>query len=131
MCGQLFCQEGSFQNTVNSVYILTVSAYVTANRRAENCNAFTPPANSDIISPGLVDDGIKCGSGKMCYEQRCRSISDLVIPQCPNGTNGRVCSGNGACNNRGECSCNSGFSGRTCTSSSTLGTYTTFINHTA
>ena len=60
-------------------------------------SAFTPPPTSDIISPGLVDDGIKCGNNKMCYEQRCVSLSSLDFPECPTGTNGIVCSGNGVC----------------------------------
>ena len=59
------------------------------------CRAFTPPATSDIVSPGLVEDGIKCGSEKMCYEQRCMSVSSLGFPQCPTGSNGQICSGNG------------------------------------
>ena len=58
-------------------------------------SAFTPPAHSDVVSPGLVEDGIKCDTGKMCYEQRCVDVSSLGLPQCPTGTNGRVCSGNG------------------------------------
>ena len=61
------------------------------------CSAFTPPPTSDVISPGLVDDGVKCASGKMCYEQRCVSVSTYQqgLAQCPTGSNGRVCSGNG------------------------------------
>ena len=59
------------------------------------CSAFTLPATSDIESPGLVEDGIKCGSGKMCYNQRCVNVSSLGFPQCPTGSNGQVCSGNG------------------------------------
>ena len=122
MCGQLFCQHGTFQNTVNSVYILEVGVYVPSTRRIEQCIAFTTPSNSDVMSPGLVEDGMKCGSGKMCYEQRCRDISSLTIRQCPVGSNRRVCSGNGVCTNSGVCSCNSGYSGNTCSSSS--GTHT-------
>ena len=42
-----------------------------------------------------MEDGIKCANGKMCYDQRCVSVSSLGFPQCPNGSNGLVCSGNG------------------------------------
>ena len=59
------------------------------------CSAFTPRATSDIMNPGLVEDGTICDSGKMCNEQRCVSVSNLDFPQCPNGSNGVVCSGNG------------------------------------
>ena len=95
MCGQLFCQQGTFLNTVNSVYVVDIGVYVPSTRTVELCSTFTPPSTSDILSPGLVDDGIKCGNNKMCYEQRCVSVSSLGIAQCPTGTNGLVCSGNG------------------------------------
>ena len=96
------------------------------------CSAFTPPATSDVMSPGLVEDGIKCGGGKICYDQRCVNISSLGFPQCPIGSNGIVCSGNGVrdnickmngifevqllqvCNNDGRCSCFVDFTGETC-----------------
>ena len=42
-----------------------------------------------------MEDGIKCGSNRMCYEQRCVTVSSLGLPQCPTGSNGTVCSGNG------------------------------------
>ena len=47
------------------------------------------------MSPGLVEDGIKCGSGSLCLEQRCVAISSLNLTQCPNDSNGTVCSDNG------------------------------------
>ena len=84
-----------------------------------------------------MEDGIKCGSGKMCYDQRCVSVSSLGFPQCPTGSNGQVCSGNGVinpqrpcttkvafhicisqhlqvCINEGNCSCSIDFTGETC-----------------
>ena len=42
-----------------------------------------------------MEDGIKCGSDSICYNQSCVSVSDLGLPQCPTGFNGEVCSGNG------------------------------------
>ena len=83
-----------------------------------------------------MEDGIKCASGKMCYEQRCVSVSSLGFPQCPTGSNGQVCSGNGVkyslknqyiqenftyhsqnlqvCINEGNCLCSIYFTGATC-----------------
>ena len=58
-------------------------------------SAFTTAADSDTISPGLVEDGNKCGSGKFCQGQRCVDISSLGLPQCPTDSEGNTCSGNG------------------------------------
>ena len=73
--------------------------YIWAAELNLMCNifysAFTPEATTDIVSPGLVEDGIKCGSGKLCYEQRCVTVSSLSLPQCPTDSSGAVCSGNG------------------------------------
>ena len=83
ICSNILLSEGSIHTDLSTSLSITV------------CSAFTPPPTSDVMSPGLVEDGIKCGSGRMCCEQRCVSISSLGLPQCPTGSNGRVCSGNG------------------------------------
>ena len=63
------------------------------------CSAFTTPPTADIVSPGLVEDGVKCGSEMMCFEQRCMSVSEyrtgFGVTPCPIGSNGKTCSGNG------------------------------------
>ena len=47
----------------------------------------------DIESPGLVEDGTRCGDGLVCQSQQCVSVT--TTPQCSTGSNGQVCSGNG------------------------------------
>jgi disintegrin/metalloproteinase domain-containing protein 28 len=92
MCGQLFCEPGGqYQNLVTSVYVVRVEAF-DSNRRSVYCNTFTTYVDADILSPGLVEDGVKCGRNKWCYEQQCRNFS---VTPCPRGPNGEICSGNG------------------------------------
>ena len=54
-----------------------------------------PDPNMDIESPGLVEDGTRCGDGLVCQSQQCVSVSDHTTPQCDVAPNGFICSGNG------------------------------------
>ena len=82
-----------------SLFVLSSHLMICERKRIEiiflACSAFTTLPDADIVSPGLVEDGIMCGTGSLCLEQRCVTISSLGLPQCPTGSNGRVCSGNG------------------------------------
>lgn len=59
-----------------------------------SCRSFTtqPSVNMDTESPGLVEDGTKCGNGQVCQSQRCVSVTTA---QCATAPNGQICSGNG------------------------------------
>jgi len=49
---------------------------------------------SDVLNPGLVQGGTKCGPDMVCQDQQCMNISDaLHPPTCPVGSNGQICSG--------------------------------------
>lgn len=61
------------------------------------------------VDPGLVATGTKCDENKACLDQKCVSLDDLKSPSCING-----CSGNGVCNNMGECHCEVGFGPPSC-----------------
>lgn len=65
LCGQLQCSSGTYQSQVNiGVYLLTGS--VNVDGRNENCLSFSPLSPpADFIHPGLVEDGTKCGDGKV------------------------------------------------------------------
>lgn len=54
-----------------------------------------PDPNMDIESPGLVEDGTRCGDGLVCQSQQCVDVSQITAPQCDTAPNGLVCSGNG------------------------------------
>uniref|UniRef100_A0A182P8W8 Disintegrin and metalloproteinase domain-containing protein 12 n=1 Tax=Anopheles epiroticus TaxID=199890 RepID=A0A182P8W8_9DIPT len=82
--------------------------------RTTICNAVIVDLGPDVVNPGLVPDGTKCGEGRMCFEQQCVAISRLQEEQdigdaCPND-----CNGNGVCNSEGHCHCNPGFAPPLC-----------------
>uniref|UniRef100_A0A182YRH8 Disintegrin and metalloproteinase domain-containing protein 12 n=1 Tax=Anopheles stephensi TaxID=30069 RepID=A0A182YRH8_ANOST len=77
--------------------------------RTTICNAVIVDLGLDIVNPGLVPDGTKCGAGRMCFQQQCVAISRLQEDQdigddCPAN-----CNGNGVCNSQGHCHCHPGF----------------------
>ncbi|XP_053673456.1 disintegrin and metalloproteinase domain-containing protein 12-like [Anopheles nili] len=77
--------------------------------RTTVCNAVIVDLGPDVTNPGLAPDGTKCGTGRMCFRQRCVAISRLqeerdIGDECPYG-----CSGNGVCNSEGHCHCLPGF----------------------
>uniref|UniRef100_A0A182KB67 Disintegrin and metalloproteinase domain-containing protein 12 n=1 Tax=Anopheles christyi TaxID=43041 RepID=A0A182KB67_9DIPT len=77
--------------------------------RTTICNAVIVDLGLDVVNPGLVPDGTKCGAGRMCFQQQCVAISRLqeeqdIGDECPDN-----CNGNGACNSAGHCHCNPGF----------------------
>ena len=37
MCGQLFCEQGTYQNRVNSVYIIEVGVYIPSTSGVRQC----------------------------------------------------------------------------------------------
>uniref|UniRef100_A0A182VS57 Disintegrin and metalloproteinase domain-containing protein 12 n=1 Tax=Anopheles minimus TaxID=112268 RepID=A0A182VS57_9DIPT len=73
------------------------------------CNGVIVDLGPDVVDAGLVPDGTKCGTGRMCFQQQCVAISRLqeerdIGDECPGN-----CSGNGVCNSEGNCHCHPGF----------------------
>ncbi len=73
MCGLLFCESGEFNN-VNNVFttIITVT-HRDDNGVRQDCRASVAPVTSDVINPGLVEDGTRCGD---------QSVSVIEIIGC-------------------------------------------------
>ena len=67
LCGQLQCGEGQFTrgDVAGSLRIFTSS--VRVGGVTESCMSFTTLPDSDTMSPGLVQDGTKCGNGTVSY----------------------------------------------------------------
>ena len=49
------------------------------------------------MSPGLVQDGTKCGNDLVCLSQECVPVSRITSVMCDASADGLVCSGNGVC----------------------------------
>ena len=61
-----------------------------------HCNrSFTTQPEQNVVSPGLVQDGTMCDTGRVCLSQECIDVADITDLSCPNGANGQICSGNG------------------------------------
>lgn len=94
-----------------SASILTVSFFVMNNNAKIYCNGAIIDAGQGMRDPGLVPNGAYCGNEKMCVNQRCASVHDILYKEnwCPND-----CNGNGICDNVGVCHCNDGTIGTSC-----------------
>ncbi|XP_065088843.1 zinc metalloproteinase-disintegrin-like EoMP06, partial [Ochlerotatus camptorhynchus] len=77
------------------------------------CNTAVVDLGLEVVNPGLVPDGAKCGAGKMCWKQKCVSLTHLqendVGEDCTDG-----CNGHGVCNSEGNCHCDIGYGGQFC-----------------
>ncbi|KAF0298579.1 Disintegrin and metalloproteinase domain-containing protein 19 [Amphibalanus amphitrite] len=94
----------------------TVSRTVISIRGQEfHCNVASgnmdPRRNPDH---GMVLDGTRCGTDRICVNQTCTSIYPHISQgRCP-GTGGKECSGHGVCTNMNTCFCHGGYAGPTC-----------------
>ena len=57
--------------------------------------SFSTDIGADVMSPGLVQDGTKCGNDLVCLSQECVPVSRIASVMCDASTDGLVCSGNG------------------------------------
>ncbi|XP_028391203.1 zinc metalloproteinase-disintegrin-like jararhagin [Dendronephthya gigantea] len=69
----------------------------------------------DGLDPTYADDGTPCSEGNMCLKGKCIPVSE-AIPVSSFGKCTNNCSGNGICNNKGNCHCHSGFACPDCNS---------------
>ncbi|XP_058455349.1 disintegrin and metalloproteinase domain-containing protein 12-like [Malaya genurostris] len=81
--------------------------------RSTVCNSAIVDLGLEVTNPGLVPDGAKCGTGKMCWKQKCVSLTHLqendIGEDCVDG-----CSDHGVCNSEGNCHCDEGYGGQFC-----------------
>eukprot|EP00118_Oscarella_pearsei_P004829 m.21210 g.21210 ORF g.21210 m.21210 type:complete len:880 (+) comp28150_c0_seq3:291-2930(+) len=118
-CGMLHCVGGSDSPSV------TVPGGARATSRSlslsATCKAVYALAGVDLVPEiGIAVDGTPCGNNKICVDKTCMNVSTLTEP-CPQGENGEVCSGQGVCNSKNNCSCYEGFSPPNCTKTPTAG----------
>lgn len=64
------------------------------------CSSAIIDLGLDVMDPGLVPNGAKCGDNRMCVNQKCIK----VYSQCENN-----CYGNGVCKSDSTCVCANGF----------------------
>ncbi|GLG97297.1 ADAM 17-like protease [Gryllus bimaculatus] len=106
-CGMLHCKHLNerLEFGMESVAILSHS-FINSGGSIIPCRTAIVDLGLNEVDPGLAPDGAKCGDGKMCVNQRCRSVGSLRLGPdvCP-----QDCNGNGVCNSKGHCHCKTGF----------------------
>ncbi|XP_029723326.2 disintegrin and metalloproteinase domain-containing protein 12-like [Aedes albopictus] len=119
MCGLLHCSHRNekLDYGIQAYSKLTTTKFShygpRGTVRETICNTAIVDLGLEVVNPGLVPDGAKCGAGKMCWNQKCVSLTHLqendVGEDCADG-----CNGHGVCNSEGNCHCDVGFGGQFC-----------------
>ncbi|XP_021693626.1 disintegrin and metalloproteinase domain-containing protein 12 [Aedes aegypti] len=119
MCGLLHCSHRNekLDYGIQAYSKLTTTKFShygpRGTVRETICNTAIVDLGLEVVNPGLVPDGAKCGVGKMCWNQRCVSLNHLqendVGEDCAEG-----CNGHGVCNSEGNCHCEAGYGGQFC-----------------
>ncbi|NXM36833.1 ADA28 protein, partial [Oxyruncus cristatus] len=100
MCGKLFCSGGREMPRDGSLVTF------------DSCKA-SFPKNGDE-DPGMILDGTKCGTGKVCSNGECVYAEEVF-----RSTNcSAKCSGHAVCDHELQCQCEEGWAPPTCDSSS-------------
>ncbi|XP_054288556.1 disintegrin and metalloproteinase domain-containing protein 12 [Macrosteles quadrilineatus] len=113
-CGMLHCTHLNerLEFGMESVAILSHS-FINSQGSIIPCRTALVDLGLNEVDPGLAPDGARCGEGKMCVNQKCMEVKDMLasgsVAQCPNN-----CNNNGVCNSRGHCHCNMGFAPPNC-----------------
>ncbi|XP_048347076.1 disintegrin and metalloproteinase domain-containing protein 19 isoform X2 [Sphaerodactylus townsendi] len=105
-CGKIQCQSSASKPLESNA--VAIDTTITLNGRQIRCRGTHVYRNEeeggDILDPGLVMAGTKCGDSHICFEGHCRNTSFLDTGDC-----GKKCNGQGVCNNNQNCHCFSGW----------------------
>ncbi|XP_035201077.1 disintegrin and metalloproteinase domain-containing protein 9 isoform X1 [Oxyura jamaicensis] len=100
MCGKLQCEN------VKTMPVFGIKpAIIQTPIRGTTCWGVDFQLGSDVPDPGMVNEGTKCGTGKICRHFQCVSASVLNY-DCDVE---RQCHGHGVCNNNRNCHCEAGW----------------------
>ncbi|XP_042657406.1 disintegrin and metalloproteinase domain-containing protein 9 isoform X1 [Tyto alba] len=100
MCGKLQCEN------VKTMPVFGIKpAIIQTPIGGTTCWGVDFQLGSDIPDPGMVNEGTKCDTGKICRHFQCVSASVLNY-DCDVE---RQCHGHGVCNNNRNCHCEAGW----------------------
>ncbi|TFK08182.1 Disintegrin and metalloproteinase domain-containing protein 9 [Platysternon megacephalum] len=100
MCGKLQCEN------VKTMPVFGIEpAIIQTPIRGTICWGVDFQLGSDVPDPGMVNEGTKCDTGKICRHFQCVSVSVLNY-DCDVE---KKCHGHGVCNNNKNCHCDSGW----------------------
>ncbi|XP_067948088.1 zinc metalloproteinase-disintegrin-like protein F1 isoform X2 [Watersipora subatra] len=115
-CGLLQCAGGKLRPIIKNVDYRRTSTNEYSNDLTElTCKTVNARLGSAALLLGMVHDGTKCGDQRLCQGHRCMRVDRLKAPGCFTSVdNNLTCSGNGRCTTDERCSCNRGYTGKTC-----------------
>ncbi|XP_063993124.1 zinc metalloproteinase-disintegrin-like MTP8 isoform X2 [Diachasmimorpha longicaudata] len=111
-CGRLQCNHLSAEMTFQFAAYAAVTAqtYVYGvGPSVLSCKTAMLDVGGRKLDPGLVPNGAKCAEGRMCVDQACLDVQDVIRRINRDSACLRNCSGNGVCNSLGRCHCDDGF----------------------
>ncbi|XP_042309543.1 disintegrin and metalloproteinase domain-containing protein 19 isoform X1 [Sceloporus undulatus] len=105
-CGKIQCQSSASKPLESNA--VAIDTTIMLNGRQIHCRGTHVYRNEedegDMLDPGLVMAGTKCGDSHICFEGQCRNTSFFETGDC-----GKKCNGHGVCNNNQNCHCFSGW----------------------
>ncbi|KAM6380211.1 disintegrin and metalloproteinase domain-containing protein 19 isoform 3-T3 [Pluvialis apricaria] len=106
-CGKIQCQSSASKPLQsNAVAIDTTIRMQRTQLRCRGTHVYgSDSEGNDMLDPGLVLTGTKCGSHHVCFEGRCQNTSIIFDSEICS----RKCHGHGVCNNNKNCHCNHGW----------------------
>ncbi|XP_062443411.1 disintegrin and metalloproteinase domain-containing protein 19 [Rhea pennata] len=106
-CGKIQCQSSASKPLQsNAVAIDTTIHMERMQLRCRGTHVYRSESEEkEMLDPGLVLTGTKCGSHHVCFEGRCQNTSIIFESESCN----KKCHGHGVCNNNKNCHCNPGW----------------------
>ncbi|XP_006906524.1 disintegrin and metalloproteinase domain-containing protein 19 [Pteropus alecto] len=105
-CGKIQCQSSEARPLESNA--VPIDTTIIVNGRQIRCRGTHvyrgPEEEGDMLDPGLVMTGTKCGYNHICFEGQCRNTSFFQTEGC-----GKKCNGHGVCNNNQNCHCFPGW----------------------
>ncbi|XP_041368404.1 disintegrin and metalloproteinase domain-containing protein 12-like [Gigantopelta aegis] len=115
MCGLLHCvhlNEKLMFWRDNLAHTMRAS-FLTRGNTQYVCRSAMLDVGLDMPDPGMVPDGAKCDTDKVCVNHKCVPLVKMAIDQCPTVSN-KPCNNKGVCNSKGHCHCNNGYAPPLC-----------------
>lgn len=113
-CGMLHCRHTNekLEFGMENVAVLSHS-FLNHENRIVACRTAIVDLGLESMDPGLTPNGAKCGEDKMCVNQKCMAL-DQVIRAGKGSACENDCNGNGVCNSQGHCHCGNNFAPPDC-----------------
>ncbi|XP_031426205.1 disintegrin and metalloproteinase domain-containing protein 9-like [Clupea harengus] len=99
-CGKLQCENVN-SGTVFDIHPSIISTSIGPNK----CWGVDFMMGPDVMDPGMVKDGTKCGEDRVCLNHECKGVAELNY-DCDIKDK---CHGHGVCNNIKNCHCDYGW----------------------